>query len=473
MNAVDTLAGAINRKARVVILVDNKRRDLMVAAHLAHLLARRGLKVFLEPLEATFAVLAARKPDMIIFNHLAASHLTAYSNRLKKLGVLVAILSNEGLLYLDDFREFVALKAHADAHVDLYLCWNNAMAESIYSVRYNPGLKVEIVGIPRFDLYFDPYKAHFTGRNPKVPTKANILICTNYVFAKFKDLPEEEADRLFADWARNLPSVSDYRGLIDHLHKNRERLTDYITAIANDSAYQITLRPHPNEDASYYEGKVRGLPDDIRSRIRIAHNENITGLILNCDVEISMDGCTTALESWIAGKPTIELPMEPHPLVTHAMLQPLLVQCRDPADLPRMVAEALEKPVLPEIAARRSAHLERWCASPDGKAGERVAEAVVRLLGERPSVDYSRQLTFSDRRKGLKLKLLAMLDKPYGWKPFAFLKKYLSPASYPATLQVIGKTMSPSDAKSALARVESIFREHAAEGRPGNTSTTP
>lgn len=445
---------------KVVILVDNKRRDLMVAAHLAYLLERKGAEVFLEPLEATFAVLAAHKPDMIIFNHLAASHLAAYSNRLKKIGVLVAILSNEGLIYLEDFREFVALKAHSDAHVDLYMCWNNAMAESVRSVRHTPELRVEVIGIPRFDLYFDPYKAHFISGSKNKPGISNILICTNYVFAKYKDLPREEADRLFADWARNLPSMADYTGLIDHLHKNRENLTLYIREIAKNPAYHIILRPHPNEDASYYEREVQGLPEDIRSRIRIARNENITDLILNCDLEISMDGCTTALESWIAGKPTIELPMEPHPLVTHALLQSLLVQCHDPADLRGMVADALGKPVPPEIAARRVAHLERWCSSPDGTAGEKAAHAIVGLIGERAPRDYSERLTFSDRRKGWKLRLLTLLDKPYGWKPFAFLKKYLSPDSYPATLQLIGKTMSPSEARAAVKVVHDIFREH-------------
>ncbi|WP_026784380.1 surface carbohydrate biosynthesis protein [Pleomorphomonas koreensis] len=446
--------------AKVVILVDNKRRDLMVAAHLAHLLERKGIEVFLEPLEATFAVLAAHKPDMIIFNHLAASHLASYSNRLRKLGVLVAILSNEGLIYLDDFREFVALKAHSDAHVDLYMCWNNAMAESVRSVRHTPELRVEVIGIPRFDLYFNPYKAHFTRGAKNKTTSSNILICTNYVFAKYKDLPREEADRLFADWARNLPSVADYTGLIDHLHENRKKLTLYISEIAKNPAYQIILRPHPNEDASYYEKEVQGLPEDIRSRIRIARNENITDLILNCDVEISMDGCTTALESWIAGKPTIELPMEPHPLVTHGLLQPLLVQCRNPADLPGMVAEALGKPVPSEIAAKRAAHLERWCASPNGTAGEKAAEAIARRISEHAHGDYSERLTFKDRRKGWKLKLLTLLDKPYGWKPLAFLKKYLSPASYPATLQIVGKTMSPSDARVALKVVHDIFQEY-------------
>ena len=54
---------------KVVYLVDNKRRDLAMAALIALQLERRGIECVLEPLESYRAVLAADRPDMIIFNH--------------------------------------------------------------------------------------------------------------------------------------------------------------------------------------------------------------------------------------------------------------------------------------------------------------------------------------------------------------------------------------------------------------------
>ena len=63
----------------------------------------------------------------------------------------------------------------------------------------------------------------------------------------------------------------------------------------------------------YRQWYERALRDGI-ANVRINLDSNITELILACDVEISCETCTTALESWIAGKPTVELEFGRHPL---------------------------------------------------------------------------------------------------------------------------------------------------------------
>ena len=93
-------------KKRVVYLVDNKNRDLMGASLIAHYIRESGHECFLEPLEAYQAALGAHKPHLMIFNHLLASHLAAYSRRLNSLGIKVAVLSNEGILYDKDVLDF-------------------------------------------------------------------------------------------------------------------------------------------------------------------------------------------------------------------------------------------------------------------------------------------------------------------------------------------------------------------------------
>ena len=57
---------------------------------------------------------------------------------------------------------------------------------------------------------------------------------------------------------------------------------------------------------------------------------NITALILACDLEISCETCTTALESWIARKPTIELVLQKHPVFYHPDIARLNATCHDP-----------------------------------------------------------------------------------------------------------------------------------------------
>lgn len=445
-----------SKRPQVVFLVDNKRRDLMVAGLIAHQLERIGIDCALEPLESTFAALAAYQPDMVIFNHLSASHLVRYSHRLRQLGVLVAVLPNEGLIYKDEIRDFIALRSHSDAHADLYFCWNEALANSIR--KFNPDLEnaIRVVGIPRFDFYCKPWSMLYEQGASSPKARPTILVCTNYVFAKYHELPPEEGARLFDDWANRIPLYRDYRGAIATHHANRQRLFNFLRPLLATGRYDVVLRPHPSEEASWYAARIAELPEEQKPFVRLEADRNITDLILNCDLEISMDTCTTALESWIAGKPTIDLDMQHHPMLTNEIVHPLNVHCSDPAELPRLVAEALAEPTQAAYAEKRAPHLAYWCHQPDGTAAEKVAEAIQNAIAARgPNPDLSRKLSLDDRRKGLKLRALRAFGLPYNWSPF--LKWQQLTASGKAAIKrgIYAKTITPQDVR----RVRRIFTD--------------
>jgi surface carbohydrate biosynthesis protein len=434
-----------SRRPQVVLLVDNKRRDLMVAGLIAYQLDQIGIDCALEPLEATFAILAAYKPDMVIFNHLSASHLVRYSHRLRKLGVLVAVLPNEGLIYKDEIRDFIALSSHNDAHVDIYFCWNEPLARSIQ--KSNPAYEdsIRIVGIPRFDFYCKPWSILYKNKE-KNTGRPKLLVCTNYVFAHYHELPPEEGARLFGDWASRVALYKDYRGAIATHHANRQRLFSFLTPLLATKLYDVILRPHPNETASWYTARIRELPEALQSFIRLEADRNITDLILNCDLEISMDTCTTALESWIANKPTIDLDMQHHPMLTNEIVRPLNVHCWDPDDLPNLVAEALAEPMQSAYAEKRASHLQHWCHRSDGTATEAVTHAIRDAIAKRgPNPKLSENLSLTDRRKGLKLKALRAFNLPYNWSPFLRWRAITSPGKAAIKHSIYAKTITPSD----------------------------
>lgn len=450
-----------SKRPRVVFLVDNKRRDLMVAGLIAYQLERIGIDCALEPLESTFAALAAYEPDMVIFNHLSASHLVRYSHRLQKLGVLVAVLPNEGLIYKDEVRDFIALRSHSDAHADLYFCWNEPLANSIRKSGTAFEKTIRILGVPRFDLYCGPWSNLYKAGISNTKYHSTILVCTNFVFAKYHELPPEEGDRLFGDWANRVPLYRDYRGAIATHHANRQRLFSFLRPLLATGLYDVVLRPHPGENADWYAERIAELPDELKPYVSLEADRNITDLILNCDLEISMDTCTTALESWIAGKPTIDLDMQHHPMLTNEIVHPLNVHCSDPSDLPRLVAEALAEPTQPAYAAKRATHLAYWCHQPDGTAAEKVAHAIDDAIAARgPNPDLGRKLNFDDRRKGMKLKLLRAFGLPYNWSPFLRWQAIVAPGKAAIKRGIYAKTITPAD----IRRVRRIFSD--AFGRP-------
>ena len=439
---------------KVVYLVDNKRRDLAMASLIAFQLERLGIQCQLEPLESYRAVLGADKPDLIIFNHLLASHLVAYSKRLNKFGVKTAVLPNEGIIYKEEVLGFNAGRFHNGAHIDIFFAWNKPFESALKKAELSAETSIELVGIPRFDYYFQPWSKRYALASTGGVKKHKVLVCTNFVFAKYGDLPDAEAHELFKDWARRIPVYQDYLGAVKVSHKNRDQLFAYLDKLLLDDRFEVTLRPHPNEEIAWYQKKISMFNRDQRSRLTLDTESNITSLILDCDIEVSMDSCTTALESWIAGKPTVDLHLDRHPLLSNPELDSLNQRCSDPNLITDLLIRELQKPSQEEFSQLRKQHLEKWCNSPSGNSSEMVAIAVEKCI---KNSTKNIKLNFSDQRRALKLRILRAINKPYNWQPQLTIKALFSPQGTFIKRRIFAKTIFPNDAKLELGFLRSLF----------------
>ncbi|MBF0162598.1 MAG: hypothetical protein HQL88_09950, partial [Magnetococcales bacterium] len=286
-------------KGRVVLLVDNRKRDLLGAALIAHHLQRLGIACFLEPLEAYRAVLAAHKPALVLFNHLLASHLVHYSKRLHKMGVLTAVLPNEALLYNREVLRFNAGRFHNEAHIDHYFCWHEALKGALLETGFNESTtRISVVGVPRFDYYYPPWSQLFERLPEPAAGKQRILFCTNFALVRFSTLPKSAADQFFAAWAPRIAAYKDYWGCIQSVRQRREAISAYFLALAETGRYEVIIRPHPGEDAGFYRAWLDTLPANLRSSMRVDAKSTISQLIMASAVTVAVETCTTTLESW-------------------------------------------------------------------------------------------------------------------------------------------------------------------------------
>ena len=189
-------------KPAVVVLVDDRKRDLPLAALIAHQLDALGVACHLEPLEAYRAVLAAYRPAMIVFNHLNASHLVAYSRRLTRMGVLTAVLPNEGIVYNEEQMRYISNRHHHGAHIDYFYCWNEPHRDALREAGFGKRSRLEVVGVPRFDFYFEPWSRIYRGAARRGRSRPQVLLCTNFQIAKFYELPRAQADKFFSAWSK-------------------------------------------------------------------------------------------------------------------------------------------------------------------------------------------------------------------------------------------------------------------------------
>lgn len=444
-----------------VILVDHRNRDLLGAALLAHHMEKLGVRCHLEPLECYKSCLAAYAPDLILFNHLTASHLVKYSHRLKDLNVLTVVVPNEGILYSENMLRFNSGRFHKGAHIDFYFCWNEVHQRALSEEGPGgPETRVEVCGIPRFDFYLNPWN-RVLNLKPKTPgARPRLLLCTNLAMSRFQNLAPSDAENLFKDWVRVLKNY-DYRRAIDYHVRFREHLLEFLKALAGSGQFDIILRPHPREVPAFYEERMAAWDEKVRERVTVDGKSNITELILNCDLELSCETCTTAMEAWIAGKPAVELVFERNPDFFHENQSNLNVLCDDPTKIVDVVNEQLRHPMQAELLEGRKQHLAKWCASPDGRATEKLAASLAAAIHAKGPV--KRDFTFSEKRKAAKMKLLHRLDLAYNFDPFLWLKRRLLPKNYATKKFVYDKTIRPSDVRWARASIQEAVKIEGAQ----------
>lgn len=438
----------------VVIFVDSKPRDLMGDALIAHHLEKKGVRCILEPLASWRSCLGAWEPDFILFNHLSADHLAAFSQKLKADGVLSGILPNEGIFYVEGDLEYSSQKHHENMHCDLILSWNDTHRDALLANDVAAPECIQSVGVPRFDFYTSPWSKLYQKERLST-TRPIILANSNFSVAHYDDLPEKDGDAFFAPWKDKIPIYADYKNAIKAHRAAQLKFPRFIDALIKQNKYEIIIRPHPREDPRHYLNWYDSIPAAEKKHVHLDNKSNITELILSCDLEISCENCTTTLEAWLAKKPTVGLTFEKHPMFYNPEICCMQPECDTPENLPAMVDHALANPDQSEHLEGRNAHLRKWIHNPDGRSAERAADAILQSIKNR-SQPKNIRLSLADRRRGLKLRLLSTMDEPYNSRPKHYLKHLLFGQKGNQTIRYRNylKAIRPSEVMDAMNRIK-------------------
>ncbi len=433
------------KKKRIVLLVDDKKRDLQAAVLLALQLERRGMVCHLEPLEAYRGALAAHRPAMIVFNHMTSSHVVAYSQRLKAMGVQTAVVLNEGLCYDEEERIFNAQKHHGTAHINLFFCWNELLRQALTTNGFDRNARIKAVGCARHDLFFPPWSRALASAPVLGARRPRLLVTTHMAIADFHYLPQREVDKFFAPWTARISNYRNYNELVASQHRARQAIFPFLDALVRAGEFDLTVRPHPRENTDRYRPWLDALPAEARPFTRVDNTTNFTTQVLDCDLLIGCEDCTTILDAWVAGKPAIALELDKNPVFYHPEIAALNPNCARAKDLVPLVRAQLAAPDQPAYREPRRRHLAIWCGAPEGRTTEVIAAQIAESLAGQPEPDWT-QLTGDDRRRGLKLRSLRAIDRPYHYNPFQAVKVMLSERHRPKQM-ALDKSIRPSDVR--------------------------
>ncbi|MEG3637843.1 surface carbohydrate biosynthesis protein [Magnetococcus sp. PR-3] len=433
---------------RVVLLVDDRKRDLNSLALIAQHLKKQGIDCYLQPLEAFRASLSAFKPHMIVFNHLVASHLADFSQRMSQMGVKVGVLPNEGLMYDKEEMAYNAGRFHSNAHMDIFFCWHKAFKQALEESGFGETTRLEVVGVPRFDLCFEPWVNIYETAPPPEGEQPLVLFCTRFVYAKYADMPPEAGDALFANWKDKISYYKDYWSIINGNHASRAKAMAYLKRLAESGKFRLILRPHPREDLQFYLDFLAALPADVAKRVSFDPDSPIAALIHRSDLVMTCEKCTTGLESWVVNRPTMTLVFDRHPMFysdEHAQMDCI---CEDLDDVVAMTEAQMVDGAQANFEGERHAHLKEWCGNLDGDSTEKIADLIAQTLQGAPEPDWS-QLTSRDRSRGWKLQLKNLFNHHYAHDYLLSIKRLFKRSAYHQRWLTHTKTIRPSDVKQA------------------------
>lgn len=384
------------KMAKILIAVDHKWRDLAGHVYAGLLLEQLGHVVHYARNNLEKHHVPAIKPDLVMVNHLIPKKKQEFAKYLQRQNIRVVILPTEGMPTLDGMRKHMGGRDCDLCGVDLHFVWNQPMADILRENQTLAADKIVVAGVPRFDFYRQPLKSILLSKSaflekyeldPRYPL---VTFATNFTQASFHTSNKEFYLRNAQKYGRDKVLEELYGDLGDvpkRDYLSRELFLDaFVKLVRKLPKVNFVLKLHPTEDHQFYRDLIRGDLSFAADRVRIVAHEYIWDVLNATDIELNRS-CTTAIESWLLGKPTIEMQLNPN----EYYFSP---EFASGSDMVRSSEELIDKAsyylaggaISRNLMDARDQFLRKWCHSPDGTSTKTVADHIHRLLSDREPI---------------------------------------------------------------------------------------
>lgn len=372
-------------KKVVLFPVETVVRELDFRLVLAALCARADAQIVVGRQHLLQQLLLRLEGGVFVGKNLATSRSDEEYRRYKAHGFRTVFLHEEGGLYRGDKEEWAqAARDVLDVEkieAEDYVCpWGEFQAECYRARHPRCARNIVVTGHPRFGLCSPRYRALYADEVRALRQRHGrfILINTNFLWTNAKGMdfffrwyglkPEDRERRAFHldQVCASLTKWSRFLQLINYLS---DRFPDL----------GIVVRPHPGENIHYYTPLLQHMP-----RVTITREGSVQAWLLACEAMIH-DGCTTAIEAYMAGARVINF----HPIAgdRFEITLPNLVgvQCASESEVEGVLRRWLGgddsvPSVTPGDVARIREVLDTFGSQED--AFEKLAGVVRRLLDE-------------------------------------------------------------------------------------------
>lgn len=291
----------MNQPLRNLILpVETAVRELDAKLLLACVAAERGHSAFVG-FQNEIRSQIAKIPRGVFIAKGFASRKARFLKILKGLGFTITAWDEEGLVHpAPEIYAKRRISTESLAFLDGIFSWGDNYTELIRSLPFYDGTPIYQVGNPRLDLLRSRLQSYYTQDVKDLHGRLGRYILFNSNFGRVNSAIKRQRDEGVAG-PRTDP-VLDLVWLKGMTYRRElyQRFRLLIESVARQFPdHQIVLRPHPAEKMESW--------DEIRERnpnVHVLFEGNVIPWLLGAEILIH-NGCTTAIESVLMGKPAV------------------------------------------------------------------------------------------------------------------------------------------------------------------------
>lgn len=375
------------------MIVPYLARDLeghaLVAHHLIH---RHGYDVLMSNGDGIERKVLEYRPDAVLFDHFAWDFKVQQARLVKRLGGKVIILPTEGLFQDREGAVRVAGKLHgATRLVDCYLAWGEYVRNAILAESLMDPDRVHTPGCPRFDLYCEPFLSMRQSRDAllsslglKNPQAPFILWATNTPYAS-RD-PKEILARYTQRAKYSGSAMQTF--IADSVTQFRAHSQVVLDLARRHPEWNFVIKVHPAEWIDPYVELAKQAPN-----LALAYDAPIHAFLQHCDVLLHRN-CTTATEAWMLFKPVVSLEIGQYRGPVRSEYLSGSHSAASVQDVDDAIHRFLEDAKIPASQqAARDAFIAEFYGPVDGRAGERCADLIARVMSPPLYTDDDHELT--------------------------------------------------------------------------------
>ncbi len=280
-------------------------RELDSKLLLGFLAASRGHQVIISRLkEITGGIkLGILAPGIFLTKSLTPSQvkIDRHQNIIDKKS-LVTCIDEESGIDQQGYDQF-AIDRYSDLTISqssAVFGWGKEDTDTLKKIYPKNSHKIHKTGSPRVDLWKSFFSNYWTGLK-RMPSKPFLLVSSNMICTYFR--PFHQNIKILADAGYFQRDPELFKNRFYQWSEDYKKLLAFIEAIKylskNNNGYDIVLRPHPTEDINAWKIFLKDIPN-----VHVIREDSITAWLKNA-FAVMHNGCTTAFEATISGKPVI------------------------------------------------------------------------------------------------------------------------------------------------------------------------